>query len=133
MHKGELAGLQLHQGLLGTDALHRLLFSSLMLYQWLKAGKQMTLSEWAQLNTGIEAGGTDVPMHVQSGVYRAITEFSATLEDRVPRCKPSPKPKMLGWAYLRYSGRSQVSHDGDTAAWTAATPRATVYSIVYSL
>mmetsp|Transcript_96446 Transcript_96446/g.281861 ORF Transcript_96446/g.281861 Transcript_96446/m.281861 type:complete len:726 (+) Transcript_96446:178-2355(+) len=121
--RGELAGLELQRALLGTDGLHRLMFSTLMLQKWLQAGNQMTLNEWVQLNTGIEGSGNDVPMHVQTGIYRAISEGSLALANRHGAHKPSTAPTIEGWAFVHYTGRAQVSHDGDPAAWPEATPR----------
>lgn len=122
---GELAGLELQRSLLGTDGLHRLMFSAVMLFKWLQAGNQMTLNEWAQLNTGIEGSGNDVPMHVQTGIFRALTEGSTALSHAwTAKSMTSPvTPTVEGWAFIHYTGRAQVSHDGDPAAWPDATPR----------
>lgn len=121
--RGELAGLELQRSLLGTDGLHRLMYSTLMLRRWLQAGNQMTLNEWVQLNTGIEGSGNDVPMHVQTGIYKAIADGSLALANKHRSQKPALAPTTEGWAYLHYTGRAQVSHDGDPAAWPEATPR----------
>jgi len=122
---GELAGLELQRSLLGTDGLHRLMFSAVMLFRWLQAGNQMTLNEWAQLNTGIEGSGNDVPMHVQTGIFRALTEGSLALScaSATRSVTPPLTPTVEGWAFIHYTGRAQVSHDGDPAAWPDATPR----------
>lgn len=121
--KTELAGLELQRSLLGTDGLHRLMFSTLMLYKWRQAGHQMTLNEWVQINTGIEGGGNDVPMHVQTSIYRAVSEGHAVLTDKSSTAKLALAPTIAGFANVHYSGRAQVTHDGDPAAWPEASPR----------
>merc|ERR550532_2074861 len=83
----------------------------------------MTLNEWVQLNTGIEDNGNDVPMHVQTGIYRALTEGSISFSERHVAQRLALTPLIEGWAYVYYIGRAQVSHDGDPAAWPEASPR----------
>uniref|UniRef100_A0A7S4R684 SEC7 domain-containing protein n=1 Tax=Alexandrium monilatum TaxID=311494 RepID=A0A7S4R684_9DINO len=121
--RGELAGLELQRSLLGTDGLHRLMYSAVMLQRWLQAGNQMTLNEWVQLNTGIEGSGNDVPMHVQTGIHRAISEGALALANRRRPQRPATAPTVEGFAFVFYTGRAQVSHDGDPAVWPEATPR----------
>merc|ERR1719272_487664 len=121
--RGELSGLELQRLLLGSECLHRLMFSALMLHQWLRQGQHMTLSEWVQLNTGIEGNGNDVPMHVQTGIYKAIAEGNVSLSGRpVPSTLPLV-PIMEGWSYVHYSGRAQITTGTDAAAWPDASPR----------
>lgn len=121
--RGELAGLELQRLLLGSESLHRLMFSALMLHQWLSRGQKMSLRQWVQLNTGIEGNGNDVPMHVQNGIYKGITEGSVSLSGRpVPSILPLA-PQLEGWAYVHYSGRAQVSSGTEHAAWPDASPR----------
>lgn len=121
--RGELAGLELQRLLLGSECLHRLMFSALLLHQWLRQGQFMTLSEWVQLNTGIEVNGNDVPMHVQTGIYKCIVEGNVSLSGRpVPSTLPLA-PIMEGWSYVHYSGRAQITTGTDAAAWPDASPR----------
>lgn len=124
--RGELVGLELQRCLLGTDALHRLMFSALKLNQWLSSGKQMSFGEWAQLNTGIECNGNDVPMHVQTGIYKALTEGRVGLRSRSNvdyTVAMAPLATIEGWAYVQYSGRAQTAQGTDPAAWPDASPR----------
>jgi len=129
--------LELQRSLLGTEALHRLMFSTLMLNQWLRSGHQMSLSEWTQLNVGIECNGNDVPVHLQTAIHKVLTEghptlggVSATAAKRA-RCidgdsqplKAAANAKMESWAHVRYSGRAQMGQGSDTAVWPSATPR----------
>eukprot|EP00930_Biecheleria_cincta_P099591 TRINITY_DN91212_c0_g1_i1.p1 TRINITY_DN91212_c0_g1~~TRINITY_DN91212_c0_g1_i1.p1 ORF type:complete len:728 (-),score=127.20 TRINITY_DN91212_c0_g1_i1:35-2218(-) len=120
----ELTGLELQRGLLGTDALHRLMFSTLMLHRWHAAGHTMTLNEWTQLNSGIEGAGNDVPLHLQIGIYKVVSEGRCTFDDHAHRKIPKPvAPSHQALAYVHYNGRPQT--DGDPAQW----PRATPYSL----
>eukprot|EP00929_Paragymnodinium_shiwhaense_P004142 TRINITY_DN10486_c0_g1_i2.p1 TRINITY_DN10486_c0_g1~~TRINITY_DN10486_c0_g1_i2.p1 ORF type:complete len:758 (+),score=162.32 TRINITY_DN10486_c0_g1_i2:181-2454(+) len=126
--RGELSGLDLQRCLLGTDALHRLMFSTLMLYQWLKAGQTMSLNEWTQLNMGIETNGSDIPMHVQTAIYKVVIEsdlrFGRNAREVLER-KPLDAMALTidGCANVRYSGRAHIGTGSDAAAWTDATPR----------
>lgn len=117
----ELTGLELQRGLLGTDALHRLMFSTMMLHRWQAAGETMTLNEWTQLNSGIEGSGNDVPLHLQIGIYKVVSDGRCTFDDHGHRKiqKPVP-PSHQALAYVRYNGRPQT--DGDPAQWPRATP-----------
>mmetsp|Transcript_12604 Transcript_12604/g.21917 ORF Transcript_12604/g.21917 Transcript_12604/m.21917 type:complete len:658 (-) Transcript_12604:165-2138(-) len=129
--RGELAGLELQRLLLGTESLHRLMFSTVMLHKWVQSGKVMSLNEWIQLNTGIEGTGNDVPIHVQTGIYKALLQLIADekvslsrhLEPLLLPGQP-PVPAMKGWAYVYYSGRAQMSTGAHPAAWPDASPRA---------
>lgn len=121
--RGELAGLELQRLLLGSESLHRLMFSAMMLHRWLSQGQQMTLSEWVQLNTGIEGNGNDVPMHVQTGIYKAIIEGTLSLSGRPVPSIRTLAPTIEGWAYVQYSGRAQITSGSDPAAWPDASPR----------
>jgi len=106
---------------LGTDALHRLMFSTLMLHRWHAAGHTMTLNEWTQLNAGIEGSGNDVPLHLQIGIYKVVSEGRRSFDDHGHRKIPKPiPPSHQALAYVRYNGRPQT--DGDPAQWPRATP-----------
>lgn len=129
--RGELAGPELQSLLLGTESLHRLMFSTVMLHKWLKRGKSMSLNEWIQLNTGIEGIGNDIPINVQTGIYKALIHLGANEKVSVathfeplavPDCRSVPT--IEGWAYVHYSGRVQMSAGAEPAAWPQATPRA---------
>jgi len=118
----ELAGVALLRCLGGVEGLHQLLFSTLLLHQWFQAGHQLTYSEWTQLNTCIDARGTDVPMQVQRGIYDALARECLNLV-RPQLEGPVVTPALEGWASIGYSGRAQVAHEGDTAGWFQQTPR----------
>lgn len=120
----ELAGLQLQRLLLGTETLYRLLFSALMLHQWLTMGNMMTLSEWSQLNTCIEGNGGDVPAQVQSGIYKAIAYGQPAIKLRdspVPPITPLV-PTMEGWAHIHFNAPFH-SRRGWSPLWPQASPR----------
>lgn len=120
--QGELVGLELQRALLGTDGLHRLMFSTLMLHRWLSEGHEMTLNEWVQLNTGIEGCGNDIPLHVQMGIYSAVSSQQLQLNavrSAVSSFKPA-LPSLNSSAFVRFHGRPQT--DGDLAHWPQASP-----------
>mmetsp|Transcript_38590 Transcript_38590/g.110910 ORF Transcript_38590/g.110910 Transcript_38590/m.110910 type:complete len:758 (-) Transcript_38590:2-2275(-) len=127
----ELRGLELHRCLLGTDVLHRLLFSALLLERHVAAGSSMSLNEWVHLNMGIEAGGADVPVHVQTGIYRTIAEAKEPLWGKPPAPvaraqRLDLEPRVACWAFVRYIGRSQASHGLESAAWPSSSLRSLV-------
>eukprot|EP00913_Durusdinium_trenchii_P011027 g10351.t1 len=43
----------------------------------------MTLNEWVQLNMGIEGCGNDIPLHVQMGIYNAVSSRQLALQASV--------------------------------------------------
>ncbi|CAK9018157.1 unnamed protein product [Durusdinium trenchii] len=119
--EGELTGLELQRALLGTDGLHRLMFSTLMLHRWLSNDREMTLNEWVQLNMGIEGCGNDIPLHVQMGIYNAVSSRQLALQvaSKANQLKPS-EPTLHSAAFVRFHGRPQT--DGDLAHWPQASP-----------
>ncbi|CAE7814517.1 UAC1, partial [Symbiodinium necroappetens] len=118
---GELIGLDLQRALLGTEGFHRLLFSTLMLYRWLRDGHEMPLNTWVQLNAGIEGAGNDFPFHVQMAIHKAISSGELKLQvDRTLSPVKPPTPSLRGRAFVRYNGRPQT--DGDLAHWPQASP-----------
>mmetsp|Transcript_40775 Transcript_40775/g.75831 ORF Transcript_40775/g.75831 Transcript_40775/m.75831 type:complete len:705 (+) Transcript_40775:115-2229(+) len=119
----KVAGLELQRLLLGTETLHRLMFSTLMLNRWMQLGQAMTLGEWVQLNSGIGADGNDVPVMVQTAIFRAISTGKITLSGRPVPAVPPSTPALAGWAYVHYSGRAQTGTGNDPAAWPNASPR----------
>jgi len=73
----ELVGLDLKQYLTSSDALHQLMFSSVLLHWYIyKDGpdkrRDMGYAVWRKLNECIEAGSTDIPEHVQLQVHGLI-------------------------------------------------------------
>lgn len=121
--EGEVAGFDLWRNVASDETLHRLMFSTLMLYRWLQAGHTMTLNEWTQMNIGIEAGGADVPIVVQTGVYRALVGGFQFLSDSTTVPKVAPAAVAEGHAFIHYNGRAQVSYNGIHANFTAQPPR----------
>lgn len=75
----ELVGLELKQYLTSSDVLHQLMFSTVLLHWYIhKDGsgqkREMEFPVWKKLNSGIEAGSTDVPEHVQQRVHSIVTK-----------------------------------------------------------
>jgi len=73
----ELTGLELKQYLTSSDCLHQLMFSTVLLHWFMyKDGtgprKELDYASWRKLNTGIEAGGGDVPEHVQLQIHTLV-------------------------------------------------------------
>eukprot|EP00747_Dinoflagellata_sp_TGD_P004143 gnl/TRDRNA2_/TRDRNA2_110698_c1_seq1.p1 gnl/TRDRNA2_/TRDRNA2_110698_c1~~gnl/TRDRNA2_/TRDRNA2_110698_c1_seq1.p1 ORF type:complete len:710 (-),score=80.27 gnl/TRDRNA2_/TRDRNA2_110698_c1_seq1:187-2229(-) len=123
--RGELTGHTLQGSLLATDTLHRLMFSTLMLHRCfhnpdcLHLRRIMTLNEWIELNTGFEGNGSDVPVHIQASIYRAIADNKAEFRAEVPVSCPSLPMTIEGWAFVTYSGRPQIrdlAHGAPTSA-----------------
>lgn len=77
--QSELQGLELKQYLAGSDALCQLMLSAVLLHWFVHANgsgpsRQLSFEAWLALNRGIEAGGTDVPEHVQRRVHAVVCE-----------------------------------------------------------
>ncbi|CAE7033203.1 unnamed protein product [Symbiodinium natans] len=76
----ELSGLELKQYLSGSDVLHQLMFSTVMLHWYLYRDgptgtkKEMEFDTWQRQNHGIETNGTNVPDHVQQQVYALVNK-----------------------------------------------------------
>jgi len=122
--RGEVTGLDLQKALIGVDSLHRLMFSSLMLYKWLRSGKHMSLGSWVQLNMGIDSNGGDVPAFVQKGIYEALQNASFVLgKRRRPKLVPSFPLAMEGWAFVQYSGRAQMGPSSHPGACLDVSPQ----------
>lgn len=125
--RGELQGFELQRSLLGTDTLHRLMFSTLMLRWWLTSGHEMTLHGWIELNTGIEGNGGDVPVHVQTNIYSAIAEGTVSLSRALSSRPTQMKPLASGWAFVRYSAQqAHVSTDPSykpAGLWPEVSPQ----------
>mmetsp|Transcript_54459 Transcript_54459/g.100687 ORF Transcript_54459/g.100687 Transcript_54459/m.100687 type:complete len:740 (+) Transcript_54459:62-2281(+) len=122
--RAEVSGLDLLQSILSTDTLQRLLFSTLMLHRWLKAGKKMSLNQWIELNTGIEGLGNDVPVHVQSHIYTSVVQdLAALITTRRPMQWGSVEMELSSWVQVQYKCRAQVGGGTIRAAWPQASPR----------
>mmetsp|Transcript_43082 Transcript_43082/g.125345 ORF Transcript_43082/g.125345 Transcript_43082/m.125345 type:complete len:681 (-) Transcript_43082:35-2077(-) len=116
----ELSGRRLQRCVGSAEGLHRLMFSTVMLHRWLRAGHQLTLDDWAQLNTSIDDGGSDVPRHVQIGIFDLVSEDRVGIGGKPsprPTSSPSLPPLLEGWAKVQYRARAQVSYDGMPAVW----------------
>lgn len=78
----EACGMELRRSFHSVEGFRRLMFSSVMLAWNLHAAprifpsaaspRRLTLSEWLDLNQGLEADGGNVPVHVQKGVFQKI-------------------------------------------------------------
>jgi len=74
----ELTGIDLKQYLTSSDALHQLMFSTVMLHWYIyKDGtgprRDMDFAKWKKLNEGLEAGSTDIPEHVQQQIHNLVS------------------------------------------------------------
>lgn len=75
----ELTGLELKSYLTSSDALHQIMFSTVMLHWHMyKDGtgprRDMEYAQWKKLNEGIETGGGDVPEHVQHQIHSLVSK-----------------------------------------------------------
>lgn len=73
----EMVGLELKQYLTNFDALHQIMFSTVLLHWYLYRDgclpkRELGYMEWQRLNAGIEKGGGDVPEHVQRDIHSII-------------------------------------------------------------
>jgi len=73
----ELRGLELKQYLTSSDALHQIMFSTVLLHWYIyKDGtgprRDLDYKTWKKLNEGLESGGSDVPEHVQLQIHGLI-------------------------------------------------------------
>jgi len=122
--RAEVSGLDLLQSILSTDTLQRLLFSTLMLHRWLKAGKRISLNQWIEINTGIEGLGNDVPVHVQSQIYSCVVQdLAALITTRRPLQWNSAEMDLSSWVQVQYKCRAHVGSGTVRAAWPQASPR----------
>lgn len=93
----ELVGLELKQYITSSDALHQLMFSTVMLHwhMYKEKDKQpkrdLTFEKWRALNAGIESDGGDVPEHVQLQIFTLISKaFVPELAVASEASRPSP-------------------------------------------
>uniref|UniRef100_A0A7S1Q5N7 SEC7 domain-containing protein n=1 Tax=Alexandrium catenella TaxID=2925 RepID=A0A7S1Q5N7_ALECA len=75
----ELTGLELKSYLTSSDALHQIMFSTVMLHWYMyKDGsgprRDLEYAQWKKLNEGIETGGGDVPEHVQNQIHTLVSK-----------------------------------------------------------
>lgn len=81
----EVQGEALRQNLVTVDALHQLMFSAIMLHWNLHtapgSSERVTMTEWVEMNAGVEGDGTDIPLHVQRGIFKKMQqEFIPSLQ-----------------------------------------------------
>ncbi|CAE7864782.1 unnamed protein product [Symbiodinium microadriaticum] len=100
----ELNGLELKQYLSGSDVLHQLMFSTVMLHWYLYRDgpngqkKDMDFDTWQRQNRGIETNGTNVPDHVQQQVYALVNKaFIPELAVASAQKKPEGQANWPGW------------------------------------
>eukprot|EP00929_Paragymnodinium_shiwhaense_P104798 TRINITY_DN6950_c0_g2_i2.p1 TRINITY_DN6950_c0_g2~~TRINITY_DN6950_c0_g2_i2.p1 ORF type:complete len:716 (+),score=135.94 TRINITY_DN6950_c0_g2_i2:104-2251(+) len=79
MEREELRGLELKQYITSSDALHQLMFSTIILHWYMYKDypsevRSMDFAVWRKLNEGIETGRKNVPEHVQLQVYNSVLE-----------------------------------------------------------
>mmetsp|Transcript_99362 Transcript_99362/g.206976 ORF Transcript_99362/g.206976 Transcript_99362/m.206976 type:complete len:755 (-) Transcript_99362:277-2541(-) len=73
----ELVGLELKQYLTSSDALHQLMFSTVLLHWYVYRDGGSTRNDlpyqvWKKMNVGLEEGGGDVPDHIQQQIYAIV-------------------------------------------------------------
>mmetsp|Transcript_54513 Transcript_54513/g.129995 ORF Transcript_54513/g.129995 Transcript_54513/m.129995 type:complete len:721 (+) Transcript_54513:75-2237(+) len=119
----EISGHDLFQCILSTDTLHRLLFSTLMLHRWLLGGRRMSLNQWIELNAGIEGLGNDVPVHVQSQIYKVLQADNSLLCTRRAMPWDGVEMELSAWVQVQYKVRAHITAGGVPAAWPQASPR----------
>jgi len=116
--RDEVSGLDLYRSILSTDTLHRLMFSTLMLNRRLQEGHAMTLNQWIELNTGIEGVGNDVPVHVQSCIYKSVVSSGLMTSGRQILPPWSVTPAADGWGCVCYKIKASAQ-----AGWPEVLPR----------
>lgn len=85
----EMTGMRLRQQLRSVEGLRRLMFSTMMLHWNLHrtsrgvalpgvvTPRRLSLNGWLDMNLGIEADGSNVPVQVQRGIYHAVSQHEA--------------------------------------------------------
>lgn len=95
----EVEGHELRQSLTSVEGFRRLMFSTVLLCWNLRAApgifasmlnpRRLSLNDWVELNAGIEADGTHVPLHVQRGIYEKV--LGSSIQQLLPDfCASSP-------------------------------------------
>mmetsp|Transcript_45881 Transcript_45881/g.109253 ORF Transcript_45881/g.109253 Transcript_45881/m.109253 type:complete len:758 (+) Transcript_45881:142-2415(+) len=74
----ELIGLELKQYLSSADALHQMMFSTVLLHWYMHRDgsgfrRMMDFRSWKELNAGIEASASNVPDHVLQRIHSIVT------------------------------------------------------------
>lgn len=120
--EAELNSFELKQYLVSSETLYQLMFSVIMLHWNLYAPSAGTdedsrigMAKWLEINRGLEADGSDIPLHILQRTYRTVRSgFIPQLTIRVSAAK-SPLQHKLG------SGADSKSHKGslcrDSAKW----------------
>mmetsp|Transcript_2552 Transcript_2552/g.7586 ORF Transcript_2552/g.7586 Transcript_2552/m.7586 type:complete len:749 (-) Transcript_2552:50-2296(-) len=80
----ELAGMRLRQAVRSVEGLRRLMFSTVMLawnihraariFPGSESPRRMSLAAWLDMNLGIEADGTNLPIHLQKSIYQTVLD-----------------------------------------------------------
>jgi hypothetical protein len=129
----ECVGMELRRSFHSVEGFRRLMFSSVMLCWNLHAAprifpsaaspRRLSLSEWLDLNMGIEADGGNVPVHVQKGIYQKIMlgwtpqllpDFSASSppvsSERADKATANMDPtcSVKGWASIPHGGLERL-------------------------
>lgn len=134
----ETCGMELRRCLHSVEGLRRLMFSTVMLCWNLHAStralptavspRRLSLSGWMDMNACLEADGTNIPAHVQKGIYQRLARQriaqllpyhgspptpanqggSASTSSSVPAGAEGPKqdntPLVRGWASIPHGG-----------------------------
>mmetsp|Transcript_51623 Transcript_51623/g.122858 ORF Transcript_51623/g.122858 Transcript_51623/m.122858 type:complete len:695 (+) Transcript_51623:69-2153(+) len=151
----ELSGLELKQYLTSSEVVQQLMFSTVMLHWFVHRDgkvprKVMDFSTWKKLNEGIEAGGTDVPDHIQVRIHHTVCQnFIPELavasvetaaadaggtEDGDLSEKTSGKPEVLpgcsleGWVQMVGSGLPQPGLNGVRTSPTSYKTMSSMFS-----
>lgn len=96
--EAELESFELKQYLVSPETLYQLMFSVVMLHWNLYAPSaggeneedgRIGMSKWLEINRGLEADGSDVPLHILQRTYRTVRNgFIPQLTIRVSAAKP---------------------------------------------
>lgn len=88
----EISGLELQEAVGTMEALHQLLFSTLMLHFGISAPvpipSRPSLEDWLAINHGMRGNNVDVPWNVQKQVYEAVRDGKAEELEVVKPCRP---------------------------------------------
>lgn len=136
--EAELSSFKLKQYLVSPDTLYQLMFSVVMLHWNLYApvtvenpeDGRISLERWIELNRGLEADGSDVPLPVLERTYRTVRRgFIPQLTIRAPSIsrtpghgkKSTPKGSVIrslasleGWAWIMGHGFGSMVMSGTT-------------------
>mmetsp|Transcript_13911 Transcript_13911/g.25641 ORF Transcript_13911/g.25641 Transcript_13911/m.25641 type:complete len:670 (+) Transcript_13911:64-2073(+) len=146
----EIAGLELKGYLTSSEVVHQLMFSTIMLHWFVHRDgkvtkKVMDFNTWRKLNIGIEAGGSDVPEHIQQRIHHIICqsfipELAVSTADETgldgDGDRTNGKPEALpgvsadGWVQLIGSGLPQPGLNGSRPMMASYRTMSSMFSEV---